>query len=225
MFLPALPDVPSNQNVAANAIGGQALTNSLGEGLEPFSPDAHLAADPNFGFTQGVRYTLKWAPPGQRNKPGGRCDGDLAFNPGGGSSDRGYIDVGQGNGNAGLHDTIVNNDYLDATPLTIGSVIDMVPGNKHVGPALAERLAQDTDTTSMTYASYHGNGRRLFVVPVNDGGDTAVVIGYGVFLLLQDSWGSNNQPVCAIYVSNSAVLNSSKTGTGVPGLFQVKLVQ
>ena len=225
LFLSVIPNVPSSQNIFANAIGGQALVNSSGEGTPPFSPDAQNPADPNFGYTTGIRYTLKWAPPGQRNKPGGRCAGDLTFNPGGGSSDRGYIDVGQGNGNSALHDAIVNNDYGLAAELTIGSQIDTVPGNKHVGPAMTERFNQDTDTTSTTYADYNGNGRRLFVVPVNDGGDPGHVVGFGVFLIMADTCGNNNAPCCAVYVGNSGVMGSGKTGSGTPGLFEIKLMQ
>jgi hypothetical protein len=197
----------------------------LGEGLSPFSPDAHDQFDPNFGFTPGVRYTLKWAPHGQRKKAGGRCPGDLTFDPGGGSSDRGYIDVGQGNGNSGLNDAIVNNSYYLDEPLTVGSLIDTVDGNKHVGPALETRFAQDTDQTSTSYDTYRGNGRRLFVCAVNDAANNARVVGFGLFLLHADSWGGNSDPVCAEYVGPAVQASNHKGASTSGGLYKVVLFQ
>jgi hypothetical protein len=225
-FLPVLPNVSYSQPVSAIAVAGQGLTPSIGDGLAPFSPDAHNPLDPNFGFTPGVQYTLKWAPPGQRKKPGGRCPGDPEpFDPGGGASDRGYIDIGQGNGNSALHEAIVNQDFNLPSPLTVGSFIDSVSGNKHVGPAMSDRFWQDTDTVSTSYASYNGNGRRLFIVPVNDAAPAAKVVGFGLFLILQNSCGDNNKPCCAIYVGNSAVIHGTKAGAGNKGLYTVKLFQ
>lgn len=222
-FLRVVPGVSSSQDVTATAVAGQGLDNTIGPGAAPFSPDAQVPADPHFGFTIGQRYTLKWAPPGQRNKAGGRCPGDLAFDPGGGSSDRGYIDVGQGNGNSGLYDAIVNNSFYATVPLTIGSVIDHVNGNKHVGPALEMRFNQDTDTTSLTDADYDGNGRRLMITPVNNAQEPAIVVGFARFLLEEDSCTNNNKPCCAIYLGNNPVVGSEKPGAGGPGLYRVKL--
>ena len=154
---------------------------------------------------------------------GGRCPGDLTFNPGGGSSDRGYIDIGQGNGNSGLYDAIVNNSFYESTPLTIGSVIDHVNGNKHVGPAMDMRFSQDTDTTSTTDAAYTGNGRRLMITPINNAQEPAIVVGFGRFLLEANSCTNNNLPCCAVYLGNNPVVGSTKPGAGGSGLYRVKL--
>lgn len=221
-FLRLLPGVASNQALAARATAGQAELGSIGEGGAPFSPDAHDPSSPEFGFQRGTLYTLKWAPPGQRNKPGGRCPGDLNFNPGGGSSDRGYIDVGQGHGNAGLHDAIVNNDYFLSAPLEVGSLITTVNGNKHVGPAMAKRFNQDTDTTSVTYAQYNGNGRRLLIVPINDAQANARVVGFAAFFLQPNACTSNQMPCCGEYIG-PAVVSSKYPGAAVAGLYQVRL--
>jgi Flp pilus assembly protein TadG len=221
-FLRVVPGIPVTQNVTAVAVAGQGLDNSIGPGAAPFSPDAQDPSDPNFGYTIGQRYTLKWAPPGQRNKTGGRCPGDLTFNPGGGSSDRGYIDVGQGNGNSGLYDAIVNNSFY-STPITIGSTIDHVNGNKHVGPAMDERYNQDTDLTSTNDITYSGNGRRLMITPINNGQEPAIVVGFGRFLLEANSCTTNQKPCCAIYLGNNPVIGSVKPGAGGPGLYRVKL--
>jgi len=224
-FLPVLKNLATSQLVKARAIAGQTLTNSIGNGAEPFSPDAHDNNDADFGFTVGQLHTIKWAPPGQRKKSSGRCPGDLApFEPGGGSSDRGYIDIGQGNGNSALHDAIVNGNYALSSPLTIGSIIDTVPGNKHVGPAIHDRFHQDTDQASTTFAAYHGNGRRLFVLPVNNRDDQGVVLGFGLFLIQSNTCGNNNDPCCATYVGNTMLNTGSVGGASTPGLYQVKLI-
>ena len=230
-FLPVLPSVTTNFASSKQAVAGQALQPSIGVGLAPFSPDAHNAGAADFGFTVGQQYTLKWPPKGQRGKAGNSCGGDGGFTPPNSSSDRGYIDVGQGNGNSALHDTIVNNDYNLAQPYEVGSLIDWVPGNKNVGPAVDERLAQDTDTTSATYSAYTGNGRRLLVVPVNDGLDPARVAGFAAFLMPPDMCEpKNTSPCCAEYLGPGLVDSSHKgsggggSGAGSSaGLYAVKL--
>jgi hypothetical protein len=225
-FLPILNGIATSSPVAAVAIAGQGSEDSLGEGLAPFSPDAHNAADPNFGFTPGQDYTLKWPPPGQRTKPGNTCSGDVGFTPANGSSERGYIDVGQGNGNSALTDTIVNNQFYLDQPYIVGTRIDWVPGNKHVGPAADTRYAQDTDTSSATYSTYNGNGRRTMIVPVNNNDEPAIVVGFGLFLMPPGFCGpKNTSPCCGEYVG-PAVVGSSQKGAGASGgLYRVKLFE
>ncbi len=216
-FLPLLPGVTTNFSSSKQAVAGQALQPSIGEGLAPFSPDAHSAAAVNFGFTVGQQYTLKWPPKGQRGKAGNTCGGDGGFTPPNSSSDRGYIDVGQGNGNSALHDTIVNNDYNLAQPYQVGSVINWVPGNKNVQPGVAERIAQDTDTASATYSAYTGNGRRILVVPVNDDLNPARVVGFAAFFMPPGMCGpQNTSPCCAEYLGPGLV-DSSHKGSGGGG--------
>ncbi len=222
-FLRVLPGAGSEKTVDATAIAGQGLENQLGPGMAPFSPDAQDRNDPNFGYTVGEEYTLKWAPPGQRAK-NNRCHGDRNFLPGGGDSDRGYINVGQGDGQSGLYDAIVNGGYYLSNPLVIGSAIDHVQGNKHVGPAIKMRYNQDTDPESMSLGSYSGNGRRMMAVPVNNGMDNSLVVGFALFLLTEDSCAESNvKPCCGIYLSNNPVLYSDKPGAGGSGLYRVKL--
>lgn len=222
-FLRVLPGVSSNHTVPVTAVAGQALENKLGPGMDPFSPDAQNRNDANFGYTIGVEYTLKWAPPGQRGK-NNRCPGDKNFLPGGGDSDRGYIDIGQGSGQFGLGDAIVNGGYYLPQPLTIGSPVNHVQGNKHVGPFIKMRYEQDTDLTSMNLTSYTGNGRRLVPVPINNGLDSSLVVGFGLFMLEDDSCASSNvKPCCGIYLSNNPVMYSDKKGAGGSGLYRVKL--
>jgi hypothetical protein len=223
-FLPLVPGVAGLQTVTASATAGQVRLTALGDGLAPFSPDAHDPNDPDFGFTPGQRYTLRWAPPGQRKKAGGLCPGDIDYDPDD-SSDRGYIDVGQGDGNAGLREAIVNNSYSLASPLELGTVLDEVDGQKSIREAVEERFAQDSDLTSEYFVAYHGNGRRLFTVAVNDGGDPARVVGFALFFVPPIPCGTDNTtPCCGEYVGAS-VLSSVHKGAGAPGLYAVQLVR
>jgi hypothetical protein len=199
--------------------------------LDPFSPDAVNAADlNNFGFVVGSEYDIKWAPSGEQKKPGGKCQGDIEANidPGGGDADRGYVNLGQGSGNSDLFNGIVNNDF-GASPvvLTFGAHIDTVGGNKNVGPSLMARLAQDTDGTSTTGAAYHGNGRRILTLAVNDRTAAGTIIGFGAFLLPVSTacMADNNKPCCAVYLG-AAVLGGTGPGAGGGGkLYAVRLFE
>ncbi len=223
-FLPLIPGIPGSETLTVSATAGQTPLSELGDGLAPFSPDAHSDTDPNYGFTSGQLYTLRWAPPGHRTKASGSCPGDIGYDPDG-SGDRGYIDVGQGSGNAGLRDAIVNNTYSLTNPLEVGTVLDEVSGQKSVTDAMNERFNQDSDKSAPNFASYHGNGRRLFTVAVNDGGDPARVLGFALFFLQPTPCGSTNtSPCCGEYVG-AAVLGSTRRGAGTPGLYAVQLVQ
>lgn len=221
-FLPVVPGIGSAQNISASSVAGQSRIYDLGDGLSPFSPDAHDPTDPNFGFTAGQLYTIRWPSPGSGKTDS--CPGDVGYTPAG-SSDRGYVDVGQGTGDSGLTSAIVDNDYFLPDPLTIGSTLDMVSGQKNVSYSIQTRFNQDTDVAATTFSSYHGNGRRLLMVAVNDGGSPATVAGFGLFFLPPDSCGSkNSEPCCAEYVG-AAVIGSVRNGAGVPGIYRVALVQ
>ena len=216
--LRAVPGVPNHSSLGAVAFAGQGAEGVCGTGCDPFSPDAPNPADKvDFGFDGGRLYAIKWAPHGQRKaNTDGLCEGDQAAGttspPG---SDRGYIDVGQGNGNSSLHEAIVNRNF-DGTQLYIGDFIDVVPGNKHVGPAIDTRFAQDTDQASATWAQYRalgtGNGRRIIRVPINDGGDPGRVIGFATFFMQtfprDVCTNQNSDACCAEFVAPSAVVGS-----------------
>lgn len=230
-FLRVIPGIPATLQIQARAIAGQGVTNSPGEGLDPFSPDAVNPADlNNFGFVPGQQYDIKWAPPGLRKTPNGKCQGDIAadIDAAGGAEDRGYIDLGQGSGNSGLLDGIINNDFGDdPVILTSGSSINTVTGNKNVGQSLAVRVEQDTDATSITAAAYQGNGQRILTLAVNDRTVPGTVIGFGAFLLPVSTpcMTNNNLACCAIYLG-PAVLGGFGRGAGPPGqLYAVRLFE
>lgn len=221
-FLPILPAVASTSAVSATAIAGQLVRSSLGDGLSPFSPDAHNTADPNFGFNVGTQYTLKWPPLGQATT----CAGDAGLTAAGGSSNRGFMDVGQGTGNSALDTVIVNNNFFLPSPLTIGSPVAMFSGNGNIPGSMQTRFNQDTDTTAPNYLAYHGNGRRLLIVAVNDAQATPRVAGFAAFFLDPSPCGAGNATsCCAEYVGAGVEFGNHQGGGLGGGLYQVALVQ
>lgn len=223
-LLAVVPGIAGTQAVNAVAVGGQVSRQSMGDGLAPFAPVAHSPGDPDFGFSKGQLYTLRWAPSGQRGKAGGMCGGDMGFDPGS-SSDRGYIDVGQGSGASALNASIVDNSFFLPAPLAPGSVLNMLSGQESVPSAIQQRFDQDTDTRAANFASYAGNGRRLLVVAVSTGGDPSTVAGFASFFLQPTPCGTKNTtPCCAEYVG-PAVLGSARQGAGAPGVYTVELAR
>ena len=223
-FLPLVPGIGHSQTASASSVAGQNPRNSMGDGLAPFSPVAHDSAGTDFGFTRGLQYTLRWAPGGQRDKPGGSCPGDIGWDPGG-SDERGYIDVGQGTGSSALRSAVVNNNFFLLSALHVGSPITMYSGQDSVTSSMDARYAQDTDVTALTFANYSGNGRRLLSVAVNDGAGSPAVVGFGLFFLPPVPCGTKNTtPCCAEYVG-PAVIGSSHKGAGPAGLYAVQLIE
>jgi Flp pilus assembly protein TadG len=239
-FLAVIPGVPRAQLLQATATAGQQAQSSIGNGgLEPFMPDAHNpAGTANFGFTPGTEYTLKWGSGGgggNGNGGGGNatttCGGDLGFTDPNPSSQHGFVDLGQGNGNSSLRGLIVYGGYPNAnsTPssVSVGTTLGGDPGNRgtSVFSALAERSNQDPDQTSTTYDQYVaagiGNGRRIVTVPIGDpstwsgnGNGTEQVIGFANFLLDSASTISGSSgPICATYIGLGTLNGASSGGT------------
>jgi hypothetical protein len=223
-LLSVVPGIPATQTVSAAAVGGQVVRQTMGDGLAPFAPVAHNIADPDYGFTKGQLYTLRWAPSGQREKAGGTCAGDSGFDPGT-SSDRGYIDVGQGSGASALNASVVDNSFYLPAPFATGSLLNMLSGQESVPSAIQQRFDQDTDTSAGAYSSYAGNGRRLLVVAVSTGGDPSTVAGFASFFLRPTPCGTKNTtPCCAEYVG-AAVTGSAHQGAGGAGVYTVELAR
>ncbi|MEK7408296.1 MAG: pilus assembly protein TadG-related protein [Acidobacteriota bacterium] len=223
-LLPAV-GTPSSATMQAAAIAAQVLDASFSEGVFPFSPFSHNSAPPDFGYTPGVHYTLRW---GAGFKP---CVGDddpawIAQAQAGGSDERGYIEVTS----ADIIRQAIEQDYQSFT-ITVGSPVTMTGGNKQTQrDSLVNRVNQDTDTLSATYADYAasgtGNGRRLVAAAVNSGHPDNIVLGIGLFFLLTPSEYPNGggKPFCAEYVG-PYVQGSRHKGASDAGGYVVRLVQ
>jgi Putative Flp pilus-assembly TadE/G-like len=221
----------STARVSAAATGGQVMVTTYMDGLLPFSPIAPNTADTaNYGYVTGQVYTLRYPSNGGLNA-GNVCAGDVgaSYTNNLPSQDRGFWG---GNSSAVLRGEIVD-DY-QSTPMTIGADVPMVGGVRTTeGSALDTRVREDTDSSSMDYASYksngQGNGRRIIGAPVNGGapGFTAVAIR-AFFLQPAGVYSSvtGSMPICAEYIGTYIQAAGVHTGAvaGTGGLL-VRLTQ
>jgi hypothetical protein len=107
--------------------------------------------------------------------------------------------------------------------------------NSVINQALAMRVQQDSDPLSATYAAYRatrsGNGRRMVVVPINNGAPDFAIAGFaGFFLLTPGSYDiTGNEPACAEYVGAWTQGNPYSGGTPIQNTndlkFMVRLTQ
>ncbi len=219
----------SRSVVKATAIAGQIPKTGFSEGSFPFSPIAHDASDPNFGLTKGQVYTLRWAASPKLHHHN-VCDGDdiqsiidAATTTG---EERGYIEETSSD----IIREAIEADY-QTKPLAIGDIVNMTGGAKQTQQdSIINRVRQDTDSVSTSYAEYTGNGRRLIAVPINTWSPDYRVVGFAAFFLLDASAyqgaTGGNKPFCAEYVG-PYVQGSSHQGAGAggAGTFVVRLVQ
>ena len=201
-FLSMIPSVGQSRRVTVRAVAGQRAVRAAGEGLAPFSPAAPDPMEANFGFTPGGTYPLAGVSPGRGN---------------------GYIDVGQTPDEAGAEDAVVNGSFYLDRAVAVGRPVKRVDRPVALRNALQRRFLQDTDTGSTNYLDYAGNGRRILVVPVNDGSERASVVGFAAFLIQADSCRGSRGPCYASYVGPSPVLHGKALGAGPPGLYDVTL--
>ncbi len=215
--------------INAAAVAGQVLKTDFREGVFPFSPLAHDPADPNYGYTPGTQYTLRWAASPTLDKnvcPGDNAAAWIAKYNEGPTSWRGYIEENS----ASVIRMAIEQDF-QTNPVTVGEPVDLSGGIKQTEvDALIRRVNQDTDATSFTYAQYNaagnGNGRRLVTVPMNSGAPDSLVLGFGLFFLAAPSTyaSGGDSPVCAEYLG-PYVQGSRHEGAGGPGAYVVRLVQ
>ncbi len=176
-FMRLFPGVGASVPVSAQSVAGQLPVQGVGDGVMPFSPDAHDALDVtgNYGFLLGKYYTLRWD-----NKVGNKnagtfktsidgaelvgCPADMddpGFQPGETSnSQRGYIDLSnlgplQSAGGASLiRETILSALSFERSIVPYAYWINPEPGEKQkIISSMDERVAQDTDPITPRYYS------------------------------------------------------------------------
>ena len=216
----AIPGVINYYDVGADSGAGQLRKSVFQQGLLPYSPHAHLDEDRDpvintgfaeqdpFNFEVGRQYTIRWPPPGQRsNNLEGRCEGDifdpnageLLFDPPMPAAPRGFIDIGAptfnwngANGSAFIREAIVSNTQSHG--IAVGEPVVHVNGQRSTeDAALRERISQDDDPYSRTYAEYlantdangkiSGTGRRIVFIPVQNSWDEDRVVEFSTFFL------------------------------------------
>jgi Flp pilus assembly protein TadG len=245
-FLGVLKGNPTGVTIRASAVAGQqeqpALFNN--GGLVPFSPAAHNASDTfHFGLIPGQRYTLKWGKQAAQTD----CPGDQGWAKANAfPAQRGYIDLGQGNGTSGLRKAIEFGGFPDGihVPTTVdaGDTLDAVPGNKSPSlTSIMNRSLQDPDQTSTTWEQYKvnlqrgiANGRRLVTTIIDDpdqsipgGNGTYKAIGFGEFLLdpaaVYDPKDPSRISICATYIGPANLNGGGTGGTSGTSMYRVVL--
>jgi hypothetical protein len=218
--------------VRAAAIAGQIPKMGFREGSFPFSPMAHDASDPNFGLIRGFHYTLRWAA-SPRLHHNNVCYGDdggwVVAAATASGEERGYIEETSSD----LIREAIEGDY-QTRPLEVGDTVTMTGGTKQTQQdSLINRVLQDTDSVSWTYAEYvaqgTGNGRRLVFVPINTWSPEYRVVGFAAFFLrvpsIYQTATGGNKPFCAEYVGPYVQGSSHQGAGGAAGVYVVRLVQ
>ncbi len=233
---PALYFIPivtgsSRGQINGVAIAGQVPKTTFREGEFPFSPLAHDPADPDYGLTVGGHYTLRWAASPMLHHHN-VCPGDdiqtVIDTANATGQERGFIEQTS----ADIIRQTIESDYQTRV-VSIGDTVTMTGGAKQTQQdAIVNRVRQDTDPTSATYADYvannTGNGRRMVVVPVNTWNPDYRVVGFAAFFLLPAddylSASGGNKAFCAEYIG-PYVQGGRRKGGGSPGAYVVRLLQ
>ncbi|MFN3323681.1 MAG: pilus assembly protein TadG-related protein [Bryobacteraceae bacterium] len=222
-------DGRTSSDVAAVGAAGQVPKTSFREGLFPFSPYAHNNSAPHFGLNPGTHYTLRWPANPKLNQnicPGDNHPAVLNTATAGGGEERGFIEQTS----SSIIRQTIEADYQSVFRV-LGESVNMTGGAKQTQvDSIRNRVNQDSDPTSTTYAQYlsrgQGNGRRLVVAPINTGHPNYRIVNFGLFFLLTPGEYHNgaNKPFCAEYVG-SWVQGSRNKGVAATGAYVVRLVQ
>jgi hypothetical protein len=245
-FLGVIQGTPGAVNVSSVAIAGQSQQVALYNdgGLLPFSVAAHTPGALDFGLVKGQRYTFKWG----KKSASTDCPGDAGWVKANSfPAQRGYVDLGQGNGASGLTDAIEYGGYPNGIDIPrsvdAGDYLDGVPGNKSPSlTAVMNRSSQDPDQSSSTWDTYKtseqagtANGRRIVTVIIDDpnlatggGNGKYYAIGFGTFMLdpasvyLANDQGGNGS-YCATYLGPASLSGGATAGQDGTTVYRVML--
>lgn len=205
-----------DREIRAHATAAQQEVAVVSRGLFPYAVVAHAGdgADPN--LTPGTLYTLR------RSDTGGVCPGDQAASTPPFAGFVGSSDPKQ------IREAILAGTQI--RDLAIGDAMDLsqAPGTAEAAP-LAERIAQDTDSSADFYAAYaslaRGNGRRLVALPIRSPRPEGRILQFGAFFLLPAERYQDpaNQPFCAEYLG-PFLQGSRWKGAGEPGYYAAVLL-
>jgi hypothetical protein len=160
--------------------------------------------------------------------PGDQTSGTVALADAAGGSERGYIE----NTSASLIRSTIVDDYQSITRV-VGDLVTMTGGAKQSQlTSLQDRINQDSDSSSLSFSAYRGNGRRIVAVPINDGGTPAGmnnrIVGIAAFFLKPTGQYGNGggQSWCAEYIGPWVQGSHKKgVGNGTDGAFVVRLAE
>lgn len=231
--------------VVASALAAQVLQTKFSNGLFPFSPYAlDTTAAPDYGFVVGKIYTLRW-PSVIKTDSSGACTNccadenatSVAAAIAAASSQRGFY----GDSASSRERASIVDDYIIA-PVTIGQPLTMTGGSDNTqGDAIVDRINQDTDTTSATYAAYKanttaggdlvGNGRRVVGAPINAGPtyspafDVLQIGGFFLQTATNYSHAGGSSPLCGEYIGPFTQGSFDGSASSGGGGYVIRLIQ
>ena len=203
-------------NVSTTATAGQ-IGSDVPSGMFPFTPIAHNRTAPDFGFTAGKQYTLKWA--SSPRVGSNTCNGDDAqqwinLSDSRGADNRGFY--GTQSSASEIWDQVANDQPVEA--YRVGDTINLTGGAKStITAALEQRIGSDPDPFSPSFNVYRDRGRwrRIVTVPITDPAANNEVVGFGRFFLLPArhyNRAGGNDPWCAEYIGSGAPEGSDSKG-------------
>jgi hypothetical protein len=193
-------------------------------GLFPDAPVASSAHGPHYGLGLGRLHTLRRAA-APSIAFGNVCEGGSTQEAAGAPEDSG--EAGETGGAQAVRDAI-----LWGSGGGLREIGGSAPSGVGPGPAesaaLLERIGQDTDALSRTYAQYAasgaGNGRRIVAAPIRSQDNR--ILEVGAFFLLPTGWyrGEGDRPVCAEYIG-AYLEGSRRRGAAESGFYRAGLVR
>jgi Flp pilus assembly protein TadG len=230
---------PTTQPISAQSVAGVVNATFPKGGYLPFTVFAHALSGADFGLNVGQEYTILW--PGNVKPGNNSCKGDNAqvwidnANAGKGS-DRGYFELQSA---STIRQAILGQRQL--LPLAVGDILRLTNGQKQTEQdALTALAARDSDLYDYqpspgTLPSYHGNGARLVILPINSGYagypsatppiQPIQVLAFASFLIPMSFENGGNKAWCAIYMGGKAVGSDGVAPYIGAGAYVTKLVQ
>jgi hypothetical protein len=217
-------------NVWAAASAGQRPQTTFSVGLFPYSPIAPGGEAPHYGLRRGQHHTLRWAaePALERGNvcPGDAVDWMVKYALSERDQPVGWIEM---TGRTHVREAVLWGAQTYVRRL--GDALRGMGGTRAVeSSAIAERIGQDTDANSRTYAEYVrrglGNGRRIVAAPMHSPPPGSRIVQIGAFFLMpaRDYPESGDVPFCAEYLG-PYVQGSKRKGAAEAGFHVAVLLR
>lgn len=206
------------ETVWTTAAAEQIERRSFTSGLFPYAVVAHHPDGPSYGLTAGNQYALRWP---DEVRPESVCAGDrapslLAQLAGHPRRRLSFLEIAD--------PVAIRRAFLEDQQTIVrllGDQATFSSGNRTLElDYLGQRIRQDTDAASTTYAQYtrlgRGNGRRLVVAPLRSNDKDQIMLATAAFFLLPAaSYSADpNRAFCAEYVGS--FMEGSRTRAAAP---------
>jgi hypothetical protein len=210
--------------VWTRSVAEQRPVTAFTDGLFPGAPLAQNSVGPHYGLRIGQRHTLLWAA-NPSLATGNVCEGDataLAATPALGANPPAPRAADHQVREAILWDA-------EHYPRRIGEKLRPPPAIAPlVSATIIERIHQDTDPASVSYAQYAasgiGNGRRIIAAPIQSPERRLLQVGAFFLLPAVHYRRGDDQPVCAEYIG-AYLQGSKRRGAAESGFYLAALLR